>query len=187
MKSGMRKLQFLLVVALLSISSCFAQKVNVGFDKTVNFSKYKSYTLREPAVPPTRPILYASIMGSIQNDLHAKGFDNVKKDGDLTLIATGGFDYGLKSDPDLLSDSCQNCQAPLVDPLDWKGQITATGSVGKSLPKGTLKLTFVDRATNKVVWVGTVSQKLDPAKQDQAMQRVNTAIDKLMAEFPSKK
>jgi hypothetical protein len=56
-----------------------------------------------------------------------------------------------------------------------------------SVPKGSLKLTLVDRASNKVVWTGTVTQKLDATKQDQALQRVGEAIDKLIAEFPPKK
>jgi len=183
--SGMRKLQFLSAVAVLSVTCCFAQKVNTGYDKTADFSKYKSYTLQKPAADPTRPLLYASITGTIKNDLEAKGIASRETDGDLTLIATGGFDYGLDSNSDVLSDSCKNCQAPLVDAQDWTGKIPV-GSSGKSLPKGTLKLTFVDRASNKVVWTGTVSQKLDPAKKDQALQRIHAAVDKLMAEFPPK-
>ena len=55
-----------------------------------------------------------------------------------------------------------------------------------ALPKGTLKLTFVDRATSKVVWTGTVTQKVNPDKKDQALERVHAAVNKLMAEFPPK-
>lgn len=186
MNSGMRKLQLLLVVATLSVTYCFAQKVNVGYDKKADFSKYKSYAVQKPATDPTRPILYAEIMGTIKNDLEAKGISSVPQDGDLILIATGGFDYGGGSDADLLSDSCANCQRPLVDPQDWTGKIPAPGPSGISLPKGTLKLTFVDRATNKVVWTGTVTQKINPDKKDQALQRVHAGIDKLMGEFPPK-
>lgn len=183
--SGMRKLQFVLVVAMLSVTCCFAQKVKVGYDKTADFSKYKSYTLRKPGVVPNRPILYASITGSIQNDLEAKGIASREQDGDLTLIVTGGFDYGAGSDAGL-SDSCANCQAALVDPLEWRGKIPAPSPGGTANPKGTLELTFVDRAKNKVVWTGTVTQKVDPAKQDQALQRIHAAVEKLMGEFPPK-
>jgi len=183
--SGVRKLQFLLLVAMLSVTCCFAQKVKVGYDKTADFSKYKSYTLQKPATTPNRPLLYASITGTIKNDLEAKGIASREKDGDLTLIATGGFDYGLNSDVGL--SGCQNCPAPLVDAMDWTGKIPAGGASGTAPPKGTLQLTFVDRANNKVVWTGTVTQKLDATKQDQALQRVGAAVDKLMAEFPPKK
>jgi len=181
--SGIRKLQLLILVAILSATCCSAQKVQTGYSKTVDFSKYKSYTLQNPAHSPNRPLLYASVTGTIKNDLEAKGIASREKDADLTLIATGGFDYGLGSDSDVLSDSCANCQGPLVDPQDWTGKIPV-GSSGKSLPKGILKLTFVDRISNKVVWTGTVSQKLDPTKQEQSLQRIGAAIDKLMAEFP---
>jgi len=182
----MKKLQFLAVVVMLSTPCCFAQKVKVGYDKTVDFSKYKSYTLREPVVTPNRPLLYASIVSSIKNDLGAKGITSLKKDGDLTLIATGGFDLGMESDSELLSDSCKDCQRPLVDPQDWTGKAPAPGPSGMALPKGTLKLTFVDRANNKVVWTGTVTQKLDQTKPEQSLQKLDTAVNKLIADFPPK-
>ena len=47
MNSDVRKLQVLLVV-MLSISCGLAQKVKVGYDKSVDFSRYKSYTFQEP-------------------------------------------------------------------------------------------------------------------------------------------
>ena len=44
-------------------STAFAQKVNVGYDKSVDFSRYKTYTWAEPAMPPTRPMLYSTVVG----------------------------------------------------------------------------------------------------------------------------
>lgn len=177
-----------LLVSVCTISeNALAQKVKVGYDKSVDFSRYKTYTLQQPPTPPNRPILYASIAGSIKNELEAKGLASVEKEGDLTLIATGGLDYGLPSATNVTSDSDPRGQAPQVDVLLWAGFKPPPGSAGKSLPDGTLELTFVDRATNKAVWSGIVLQKLDPAKKEQSLQRIGTAINKLLMEFPSKK
>ena len=82
-----RKLAILLLSALCTAT--FGQKIQVGYDKGVDFSKFTSYTLAEPTTPPTRPLLYASIVGSIDHQLTSKGLANTN-DGDLIVIPTGG-------------------------------------------------------------------------------------------------
>jgi hypothetical protein len=184
--SGMRNFHVLLVIMTLFISCGFAQKVKTGYDKNADFSRYKSYTLQEPGATPTRPLLYASVMGSIKSEIESKGLVNKDKDGDLTVIPNGGLDYGMGTTSGFTSDSCSNCQKPLVDARDWVGKVAPPGASGKPNPKGVLQLDFVDRATNKVVWSGTVEQKLDPDKKQESLQKVGPAINKLLAEFPPK-
>jgi hypothetical protein len=181
----MRKLPFVLVVGMLSIPCGFAQKVKMGYDKSVDFSKYKSYTWQEPGIQ-SRPFLYTTVAGSIRNELEGKGLARMEKDGDLTVIARGGLGFGL-SGSDVTADSCQNCKKPLADPMEWTGKTAPPGASGAPLPEGTLELELVDRATNKVVWNGTVTQKFDPEKQKQALERAANAIKKLLMEYPPKK
>jgi hypothetical protein len=54
------------------------------------------------------------------------------------------------------------------------------------VPEGTLALTFVDRASNKVVWCGTVTEKLDIENKKKSLERVDKAIAKLLKQFPPK-
>jgi hypothetical protein len=184
--TGMKKLPVLLLV-LMSVASGLAQKVKVGYDKSADFSRYRTYTWHAPAITQNRPLLTANVIGIIQSELQVKELVSVDKDGDLTLISRGGIDYGFGSTSGVTDDSCANCQKPLVDPMEWTGQQGPPGGGGAGLPKGTLELKFIDRATNKVVWDGTVVQKLDPDKKQQSLEKVNTAIKKLLAEFPPKK
>jgi len=46
---------------------------------------------------------------------------------------------------------------------------------------------MVDRETNKLVWSGTVVQKLEPTKVDKSLELVGKAINKLFEEYPPKK
>ena len=181
------KIRVLLVIGTLSIPPGFAQKVKVGFDKSADFSKYKSYTLQEPATPSSRPLLYFSLAGTIKKDLEAKGLVNTEKDGDLTLLANGGMDYGLNSELGFTSDSCTNCKAPLVDAREWTGKQAPPGNSGMPVPKGVLELNFVDREKNKVIWTGTVRQKLDAEKREESLKKIHVAVKKLLMEFPPKK
>jgi len=165
-----------------------AQKVKVGYDKGADFSKYKSYTLQEPTTPISRPLLYASVMGTIKHELETKGLAGAQQDGDLTVIAEGAIDYGLSSPVGATADSGDSrTQKPAVDVQLWAGFMPPPGSAGKGLPDGTLQLTMVDRAANKVVWNGLVVQKLNPDKKEQSLERVGTAINKLLMEYPPKK
>lgn len=170
----------------MSVPCALGQKVKVGYDKAANFAHYKSYTLQAPSTPPTRPILYDSVMGSIKQELEAKGWVNVVHGGDLTLVPKGGIGYDLPDTPGLLSDTCSNCQKPLLD-AQWSGYAAPPGSSGKPLPEGTLQLTFIDPATKRMVWNGVVTQKLDPHKQEKSIGKITDAIQKLLSEFPSKK
>ena len=71
MNVALNKLRLGLLVAAVTTTNALAQKVSVGYDKSVEFSKYASYTWGEPALPPKRPLLYASIVGSIDHELES--------------------------------------------------------------------------------------------------------------------
>lgn len=178
--------QVLMVAGALS-AGCFAQKVNVGYDKSVDFSRYKTYTFPESNLGTGRPVLYMTVVSTIRSELESKGLVSVDKDGDLTVIAKGGFNYGAGSDAALTSDSCANCKAPLRDPMEWTGQAAPPGISSSPLPKGVLALNLVDRANDKLVWAGTVSQKLDPEKKQKSLEKAHDAVKKLLTEFPPKK
>ena len=181
-----RAFQVLVVVAAMS-AGCFAQKVKVGYDKSVDFSRYKTYTFPEPDIGTGRPILYMNVISTIRSELEAKGLVSVDKDGDLTVIAKGGFAYGSNADAGLMSGSCANCKAPLRDPMEWTGEAAPPGISSTPLPKGVLALNLVDTATNKLVWAGSVSQKLDPEKKQKSLEKAHAAIVKLLMEFPPQK
>src|SRR5215467_4195314 len=93
----MKTLGRVLTLAVLAIASlpCFAQKIKVGYDKGTDFSKFKTYSWAEPAMPPVRPALYEAVMGQVELQLESKGLTKVTKDGDLTLTPSGGVDYGF--------------------------------------------------------------------------------------------
>lgn len=178
-----RVLVFIMGLALYSASG-IAQKVKVGFDKTADFSKYKSYSVQHPGKDPAMPMLYAHVVGSIEQELSGKGLARAEKDGDLILVLIGGTDYGLGSFE--MNADCGSCKAPLLDPSDWPGSTAPPGVGGKPMPNGVVELNFVDRATGKTVWTGWVEQKLDVEKKSKAFDKADKAIQKLLKDFPPK-
>jgi hypothetical protein len=55
------------------------------------------------------------------------------------------------------------------------------------VPEGTFVLTVIDRVSNKVIWTGTVKEKLDIENKTKSLERIDKAIAKLLKQFPPKK
>ena len=171
-------------MAVLAVAA-FAQKVEVGYDKTADFSKYKTYTWTEPAMPATRPLLYATVMSAIDGELHSKGFTRVEKDGDLLLIPSGGVGFATVFSGGTPVSSTFMGPSPSINATVWTGA-QGGGQLMPAVPDGTLMVEFADRATNRVIWSGTVSQKLDMEKKDKSLELASKAAVKLVKQFPPK-
>jgi len=184
MKTCQRWLLVFIVIAVAT--SSFAQKVKVGFDKSTDFSKYKSYTWAKPETPVTRPILYDTVVGTIDQELTAKGLERVETNGDLTLIAAGGIEYGsnLANGTPILP--VYGGPPPDINATMWTGGNPSAVTAGPIVAQGTLVLEFVDRSENKVIWNGNVRQILDPEKKNKSLDLAAKAIVKLLKGFPPK-
>jgi hypothetical protein len=166
-------LALLILVGLTNVGT--AQKIKIGYDKSADFSKYKTYTWAKTDHPIERPQLYQLVVQTIDQDLNARGLARVESNGDLTLTAGGGIDFGYNM--------------PATAGLDTGmvyGTDVAPVLLAPLVAKGTLVLQFVDRSATKAVWRGTVIQKLDPEQKDQAVILAQKAIDKLLKDFPPK-
>ena len=152
------KLWFYLLLSSLTTTT-FAQKVKVGFDKSVDFSRYKTYAWTEPAMPPTRPMLYATVVGI------AFGINTAV--GTPILPTYAG--------------------APVsVNATMWTGAVGTENLTSSYVPQGTLQLQFVDRSNNKIIWNGRVSEKLDIERKQESLDRIYKAIAKLIKQYPPK-
>ena len=172
---------------LFSLSSTtFAQKIKVGYDKSVDFSRYKTYTWAEPAMPPTRPMLYSTVVASVDENLQSRGMQRVDKNGDLTLNPAGGIEYGISGVAGTPILSTYGTQPAAADATMWTGAGGTANLTSSYVPQGTLQLQFVDRSSNKVVWNGMVSEKLDVENKKESLDRIYKAIAKLIKQYPPK-
>jgi Domain of unknown function (DUF4136) len=184
MKNGQCWLPAFVVVVLAT--SGFAQKVKVGYDKSSDFSKYKSYTWAQPEIHVTHPLLYETVVYTIDRELKAKGFAKVETNGDLTLIAGGGIEYGSNLAAGTPILSTYGGAPPGMNATMWTGGNASAVSAGPLVAEGTLVLEFVDRGENKVIWSGNVRRKFDPAQKDKSLDLAGKATVKLLDRFPPK-
>ena len=187
MESDMGRLCMGLLVAALAVTSAFSQKVKVGYDKRADFSRYSSYTWTEPDTPATRPMLYMTVVSSIDYELKSKGLTKTQSNGDLILIPAGGVEFGLNTPAGSPILPTTGGPPPAIDASMWTGASGSAGLMGTYVPEGTLMVNFVDRRANKVIWSGTVAVKLDMERKQESLKRVDKAIAKLLKEFPPEK
>lgn len=182
-----RATRSLIALSLLAIGCifCFAQKVKVGYDKGTDFSKFKTYNWIEPAMPPVRPVVLEAIVARTDVELQAKGLRRVSKEGDLTLTPAGGVNFGFAGVAGTPILPTYSSPPPSINAGMWTGA-TGPSTAGTYVPEGTLVLTFVDRANNKVVWSGTVKQKLDIQQKNKSLELIDKAVIKLLKGFPKK-
>jgi hypothetical protein len=174
------------VVLTLGFLSCVAtaQKVKIGFDKTADFSQYHTYSWGESEAAPTEaPLRRAVVMAEVESELAGKGLERVDQFGDLTLDAQGALGGEIGGQH---QQATVPATSSLSSPMNtvWRGAPVAAGSY---VLKGTIVLSFVDTATNSMVWEGTVATKLDHGNEDKNFKHLRKAIAKLLEQFPPKK
>jgi Domain of unknown function (DUF4136) len=172
MKIG-RPWLLVLIVAML-VPFGFAEKIRIGYDKSADFSKYKTYTWATPDVPVQRPLLYQNIVSQIDQDLKAKGLQRTEQNGDLTVVIAGGMGIGYNMPP-----------AFEMEAAYWSGKQDLGALTAPMVGEGTLILEFVDRSKNKMIWRGTVKDKLDPSVV-KSLPRIEKAVSKLLKGYPPK-
>ena len=175
---------FLLLAGLAP--SVVGQKVKVGYDKTVDFSKYKTYTWAEPTMPPTRPFVHGAVVDSVDYELKNKGLQRTDKDGDLLLAGAGGIAFGASAAAGAPVLSVYGSPPIFPTTSVWTGSSGTLPTATSYVPQGALQLQFVDRATNRVVWNGNVSTNLDMERQKESLDRIYKGITKLLKGFPPK-
>ena len=162
-------------IVLIFTTSGFSQKIKVGYDKSIEFSKYKTYTWAKRDTPITRPMLYQNMVDQIDQELKARGLQRTEKDGDLTLVAAGGIGFGYNMPP-----------AAGMNAAYWAGEEDRQLLTAPLVGEGTLILQFIDRAQNKMVWRGTATENLDP-EVAKSLPRIEKAITKLLKAYPPKR
>jgi hypothetical protein len=182
-----RKRLLFVLVALGSGVPCVAQKVKAGYNKSTDFSAYHSYSWAQPQTLPSRPILYQYVVNAIDAQLSTKGLQKTEQDGDLTLIPAGGIEYGSNLPAGTPILPVYGGPPPSVNATMWTGGNPASASTGPMVAQGSLTLEFVDRSRNEVVWNGTVTQNLDPAKTEKSLVLAEKAVAKLLKGFPPKR
>src|SRR5215472_6832852 len=171
---------FLFVV--LAVASGWAQKVKTGYDKSADFSRYKTFAWIPSTVPATNPVLATLINADIEHELNQKGLRKVDSNPDLLVKSYGGADEvaGGFAPPD--PGYTASGGAPLPGDTMWVGALPPTPV--PQVMHGSITVDLIDARQKRLVWRGTARGKMDYDKREKLLDQANKAVSEIFKKYP---
>ena len=162
----------LLILTLFAALAAWAQKITVEFDQAADFSKYKTFAIRDGQLNSKNPALNSELVkkqieADIERDLTAKGLTMVSGPSDLNVRYR--FGSARKSEVEAY-------------PAGWRGW--GTRVVRVPFTEGTLVIDLRDGATRSLVWRGIASQDKSDATKIQG--KLDDMVRKSIDKYPPK-
>jgi len=162
-----------LVLGLLATHGALAQKVTVEFDQSADFTKYKTFAIRNGELNSKNPALNSELVKKqIENDIEkglvAKGLERADGRADLNVVYR--FGSARKSEVETY-------------PAGWYGM--GTRVVRVPYAEGTLVIDLRDPSTKSLVWRGISSEDKSDATKIEG--KVDDMVKKSLEKYPPKK
>jgi len=178
---GSSRAQFLLfILVVFACVGAQAQKIKVEYDKSLDFSKFRTFALdSNPA--PAKPMLRLAILAAVQDDLIKRGLKQVNDNPDLYVQVYGAID----------SDASATYIDPIygsgIPPLNygitmWYGIPGTVTTV--VVHKGQLVVDVIDASSKRLIWRGIAQQKLSDDNREKLLDQVNTSVEKMFKQYP---
>jgi hypothetical protein len=163
-----------LALGLLAAHGARAQKVTMEFDQTIDFSKYKTFAIREGQLNSRNPALNSPLVkkqieADIQNDLTAKG---------LTMVTSGAADLNVR----YTFGAARKTEIEAY-PAGWYG--LGTRYVRVPYAEGTLVIDLRDPTTRSLVWRAIAAEEKSDASKIQ--RKIDDMVKKSIDKYPPKK
>lgn len=171
----MRRSQILgvLILSLLAARGALAQKVTVEFDQAADFSKYKTFAIRNGELNSRNPALNSELVKKqietdIERDLTARGLTEAPGRADVNVVYK--FGAARKSEIETY-------------PAGWYGRGTRVVRVPYS--EGTLVIDLRDPSTRSLVWRAIASEERSDATKIAG--KLDDMVKKSFEKYPPKK
>jgi hypothetical protein len=153
-----------------------AQKTSYDFDRTTDFSKFKTFAWAK-GTPALEPFLDKRIVASIESQLAARAL--TRSDGNPDVYVLYHVVLGVqKSVTGFGSGS---------GPFGWHGGFDRFDARLNDIPVGALVIDLADAAKRELVWRGVGMNEIDitakPEKRDAA---IDKAVEKILKNYPPK-
>ena len=162
-----------LILSLLSAPAAFAQEITTEFDEAVDFTKFKTFAIRDGQLNSRAPALNSEltkkrIETEIERALTAKGLTMVSGPSDLNVW----YQFGAASR--MVTETY---------PAGWRSLRRRVERVPYS--DGTLVIDLRDPTTRSLIWraIATESER-NPAK---LAEKLDDMVKKSIAKYPPKK
>ena len=180
------KLKSIFLIMLLAITvPAWSQKINVVYDKQLNFTQFKTFAWA-PHGAVAHPMLALNVVGAIEDELKARGLQRVELDQNPGLV----IEVFGSVDQDVSFNSTDPLYAATggIPPFDpsFSGPMLSSqfGATSVTIHKGQLVVDLIDAANKKLVWRGMSQQNLAANNKNKLLSQVNGAISKMFKQYP---
>ena len=162
----------LIILLLLTSLGAFAQKITVEFDQAVDFSKYKTFAIRDGQLNSKNPALNSELIkkrldADIERALTAKGLTMAPGRTDLNVR----YHFG----------SARRAEIERY-PAGWRG--LGTRVVRVPYTEGTLVVDLRDPSTRSLVWRAIASEEKSDARKIEG--KLEDMVRKSIERYPPK-
>jgi len=159
-------------IAVLFATASFAQQVKTDYDRSADFSQYKTYSWEK--VQTQDPLLVDRIKEAVNADLTAKGLTPVDSGGDIAIVA-------------IEMTKNQHTLNTFYDGFGggwrWGGGFGDATTTVDNYKVGTLVVDLFDAKTKKIIWRGSSSDTLSD-KSDKNIKNLDKGVQKMFDHFP---
>jgi hypothetical protein len=160
------------LLALLAVFSAYAQKITVEFDQAVDFSRFKTFAIRDGVLNSRNPALNSELVkkridADIERDLAARGLTKVSGPSDLNVR----YHFGSARKTELESY-----------PAGWRGW--GTRVVRVPYTEGTLVIDLRDPSTRSLVWRGIAREEKSDGNKIEG--KLDDMVRKSLEKYPPK-
>src|ERR1051326_5180362 len=170
------------VALLLANAGARAQKVEIGYDKSADFSHYRTYSMVPRVTPATNPALAALIDSNIEYELNQKGLKKADSDPDLLVKSYGGAEGAqgafAAEDPGYKASGGM----PMPGSTMWGGSVPPTPV--PQVMRGSMTVDLVDARQKHLVWRATAKGKMDYDKREKLLNQASKAITEMFKKYP---
>ncbi len=172
------------LVLLLGVGIAMAQDVRYNYDRSADFSKFKTYKwVSVPGAAKVDDLTDRNILAALDAVLASKGLTKTDSDSAHLFV---GYQVGLDQEKQFSAYSSGWGYGPGWYRGGWYGGGGGfTTGQTSTIYVGQLVFDMYDAASHHLVWRGIVSKTLDPkAKPDKQQKNLTKAATKLLKNYP---
>jgi hypothetical protein len=163
-------------IVLLSATSLLAEQVKTDYDRSADFSQYKTYSWEKVQTPD--PLWVNRIKDSVNAELTAKGLTPVASGGDVSIIA-----IEMTQNQQTLNTFYDNFGGGWGRRGGGFGGFGNATTTTENYKVGTLVVDLFDSKNKNLIWRGSSSDTLSD-KSDKNIKNLDKGVKKMFDHFP---
>jgi hypothetical protein len=167
---------FLVGMAFFIVGSASAQQVKTDYDRSANFSQYKTYSWEQ--VKTRNPLDADRIKNAVNAALAAKGWSQVNSGGDVSVVA-----MEITRDQQTLNTFYDGFGGAWGWRRFGAGGFAEATTTTETYKVGTVVVDLFDAKTKQLIWRASASDTLSN-NSDKNIKSLDKGVNKMFNHFP---